>query len=89
MNDSPLFKAVELLGGQTQLAAAATACGPKKVEQSHVWNWLNRDSKVPGEYAIAVAKATGFRVTPHELRPDLYPNQKDGIPPRFRLPKAS
>ena len=29
---------------------------------------------------IDVCAATGWRVTPHELRPDLYPNADDGLP---------
>jgi DNA-binding transcriptional regulator YdaS (Cro superfamily) len=38
----------------------------------HVWNWINRSKgKVPGEYVIAIEKASG--VSRHELRPDLYP----------------
>lgn len=36
---------------------------------------------VPGERVIPIARATAWRVTPHQLRPDLYPNATDGIPP--------
>ncbi|WP_024556621.1 transcriptional regulator [Franconibacter pulveris 1160] len=36
--------------------------------------------KVPGELVLKVSKAIGFKVTPHELRPDLYPNPTDGLP---------
>lgn len=32
--------------------------------------------------ALKWAAATEFQVTPHDLRPDLYPNPKDGIPDR-------
>ncbi|ORJ47828.1 transcriptional regulator [Kluyvera intermedia] len=28
------------------------------------------------------AAATEFQVTPHDLRPDLYPNPNDGVPDR-------
>ncbi|MFN3069907.1 transcriptional regulator [Serratia sp. J2] len=33
---------------------------------------------VPSSRVLAVYQATG--VTPHELRPDLYPNPTDGLP---------
>ncbi|HBN5546476.1 YdaS family helix-turn-helix protein [Enterobacter cloacae] len=32
--------------------------------------------------ALKWAAATEFQVTPHDLRPDLYPNPTDGIPDR-------
>lgn len=63
---SPLHRAVEAAGSQTELARRIG------VTQMHVWNWLNRSKgKVPGEYVIAIEKATG--VPRHELRPDIYP----------------
>lgn len=36
--------------------------------------------KIPGELVLKVSKAVEWRVTPHELRPDLYPNPTDGMP---------
>lgn len=70
-----LARAVGIAGSQSALARIVG------VRQMHVWNWLNRGTKrVPGEYVIPIARATGWRVTPHELRPDLYPNAGDGVP---------
>ncbi|EBD3218449.1 helix-turn-helix domain-containing protein [Salmonella enterica] len=40
--------------------------------------WFKK--KVPGELVVRVSKAVHWQVTPHELRPDLYPNPTDGIP---------
>ncbi|HFU0596181.1 TPA: transcriptional regulator [Escherichia coli] len=37
-------------------------------------------NKIPGELVVKVAMAVEWRVTPHELRPDLYPNPTDGLP---------
>lgn len=37
-------------------------------------------NKVPGELVVRVSKAVDWQVTPHELRPDLYPNPADGLP---------
>lgn len=72
---SPLEKAIEIVGSQTALASA---CG---IKQAYIWNWLNRDKRVPAEYVIPACKATGFQVTPHQMRSDIYPNTKDGMPP--------
>lgn len=33
-----------------------------------------------GEVAIAIAAASEWRVTPHELNPFIYPNPTDGLP---------
>ncbi|EMS9949088.1 YdaS family helix-turn-helix protein [Enterobacter bugandensis] len=39
---------------------------------------LWRRKGIPAERVLSVFEVTG--VTPHELRPDLYPNQTDGLP---------
>ena len=62
-----LSRAIELVGGQTQLARLLG------VKQANVWHWLNRAHNVPGEYVLAIEKATGGKVGRHDLRPDLYP----------------
>jgi len=36
--------------------------------------------KVPPERVIDVARASGWKFTPHQIRPDLYPNPTDGMP---------
>lgn len=66
-----LERAVQLAGGQLALA--------KKIgtTQSRVWNWLNRDSRIPAEFVIPIERATG--VSRHELRPDIYP-MEDSLP---------
>jgi TorA maturation chaperone TorD/DNA-binding transcriptional regulator YdaS (Cro superfamily) len=67
-----LSKAIEIVGGQTQLARLLG------VKQANVWHWLNKAERVPGEYVLAIESATGGQVTRHDLRPDLYP---DGAAP--------
>jgi DNA-binding transcriptional regulator YdaS (Cro superfamily) len=37
-------------------------------------------NKIPGELVLKVSEVLEFKVTPHELRPDLYPNPTDGLP---------
>lgn len=38
----------------------------------------------PAERVLGIAEATGWAVTPHQLRPDLYPHPDDGLPPEQR-----
>ena len=78
MENRALLKAVSVVGSQTGLARK---CG---VIQQHVWNWINRDNRVPAEFALKVAEATDFEVRPHDLRPDLYPNTDDCVPDKNR-----
>lgn len=65
--------AIQLAGGQAKLAEA---CGLK---QSAVSSWIT-SGEVPPELVIKVCEAVFYRVTPHQLRPDLYPNESDAIP---------
>lgn len=73
---SALVRAIEVVGGQTQLARLLG------VKQANVWHWLNKADRVPGEYVLAIETATGGQVTRHELRPDLYPDAQapDALP---------
>lgn len=59
--------AVELLGGPT---ATAKEIGKS---QSSVSEMLSQGKRVPAEWCIPLEKATGGKITRHELRPDLYP----------------
>lgn len=48
-----------------------------------IWQWLNRKRPIAPERVIEVASFTEFMITPHQLRPDIYPNPLDGLPPDF------
>jgi hypothetical protein len=66
-----LKKAVRVIGTQSGLA---DVCG-KPVTQSHVYNWLNRDSGLPPQYAMRVFRAClsqGDPVYPWELCPEVF-----------------
>lgn len=83
MSKQSLSRAVELAGGQVQLATLIREIMPdSRVMQGHVWKWLNslKGETPPPEYVIAIAAATRWRLTPHDLRPDIYPNPTDGLP---------
>ena len=83
MNETTaLQQALQLAGSQAELARK---CGAK-TRQAHVWKWL-RSGRVSGLGALLVAKAVGYEVLPHQLRPDLYPNPWDGLPPAVAMKK--
>lgn len=67
MSIRALQRAIDHAGGQSALARKL------RVQQKHVWNWLNRQRQVPGGRVIDIERATDGAVTRHELRPDLYP----------------
>jgi DNA-binding transcriptional regulator YdaS (Cro superfamily) len=67
MSTSALKKAITLTGGQSALARAIG------LRQCHIYNWLNRNKKVPAEHVLKIEKATKGAVTRHQLRPDIYP----------------
>ncbi|EPS6961200.1 transcriptional regulator [Klebsiella aerogenes] len=68
-----LEKAIKSAGSAIKLASAL---GLTSMSISH---WKHRDKGVvPPEYVLQIFRNTG--VTPHELRPDLYPNPTDGLP---------
>lgn len=69
-----LEKAIKEVGNASILASLLG------IKPMSVSRWKNRyKGNVPADRVLQVYKVTG--VTPHELRPDLYPNRNDGIPP--------
>ncbi len=79
MCKSFLEKAVKLVGGQVAMAKATG------VKQAHVWGWLNKTKDgTPAERVIAICNAVNWQVTPHQLRPDIYPHPDDGLPQHLR-----
>ena len=83
MSKESLQKAVDLAGGQAQLARGIRSRMPdSKIGQVHVWGWINtvKIEVPPAEAVLAIADFLEYRITPHELRPDLYPNPCDALP---------
>ena len=68
---SPLSSAIDLCGGPVQLA---TDLG---LHKTAIYKW---GDQCPAERVLSVSEKTGWKVTPHQLRPDLYPNPCDGLP---------
>ena len=49
-----------------------------------VSQWITGVRPVPEKRVIDISRATDWRVTPHELRPDIYPHPDDGLPEHLR-----
>lgn len=67
-------KLIEAVGGQAALARMAG------VTQPAVHKWVAGKSQPGACHVIAISRATAGAVTPHQLRPDLYPDP-DWLPP--------
>ncbi|CAH6103203.1 transcriptional regulator [Citrobacter koseri] len=79
MNDGVRARLISL----TSQRAIAKHIGitPQAVNQ-----WFNKPS-IPPRFVIPICELVDWEVTPHEIRPDLYPGIKDGIPELFRKAK--
>lgn len=75
--------AAQLLGSQTALAKAAG------VTQPAVFKWLAGSSRPNFLSALAIERATNGAVTRHDLRPDIYPNPTDALPPEMTKEDAA
>jgi DNA-binding transcriptional regulator YdaS (Cro superfamily) len=81
-----LIKILTMYGeNKTRLVNALTALRPEtKVTTSHIYNWIERDQKVPADWVLALSECAEWKITPHQLRPDLYPHKDDGLPVTMR-----
>lgn len=90
MSKESLQKAVDFAGGQVHLARGIREhLHDSKIGQVHVWGWLNnvKMEVPPAETVIPIAATCHWKITPHDLRPDLYPNPDDALPPGQSIPE--
>lgn len=73
-----LQRAIKLAGGQPELARRIVKAG-KSIAQQTISYWIERGAISPG-WAIWIARAVDFDVTPHDLDRANYPNPWDGLP---------
>ena len=79
-----LEKIVDLVDGQVALAEVL-ATEEEPIKQAHVWRWLNTTAEgIPAKHVIRACRAVNWQVTPHQLRPDVYPHPDDGLPAHLR-----
>lgn len=67
---SAVNRAIEIVGSAAELARRIG------VTTQAISQW----DRVPIGRVIAVCRAADWKVTPNDLRPDLYPNRSDGLP---------
>ena len=72
-----LKKACLIVGSPAELARRVGSHLGRRIAHQHVWNWLNRDKKVPDWAVLAIEAATERQVTRHLLRRDLYPMERE------------
>ena len=84
MNKQALTEAIRQAGGQAKLARRIN------MSQARISEWLNSDKPdvPPARAVLTIAREFGFTITPHQLRPDLYPNPADALPPPLALQVA-
>jgi hypothetical protein len=61
--------------------ALATAAGLKHYQTAQQWD----KNCIPAQYVLPLCEASGWEITPHMLRPDLYPNADDALPMSMRV----
>lgn len=71
----PLQEVINVIGSQTAVAKICAESTGEKILQPHVWQWLNRDKKIPPRFAKHLEKATteaGSTVSKERLCPDVF-----------------
>ncbi|HGX0749846.1 TPA: transcriptional regulator [Escherichia coli] len=58
--------------------AKALGISPQAVNQ-----WFSK-SVIPPRYVLTICEMTGWKIVPHDVRPELYPSQEDGVPDYLR-----
>ena len=60
------------------LSKASSAFG---VTEASIKHWIYGVRPIPVERVIVGAAGSGWVMTPHELKPEFYPNPTDALPP--------
>lgn len=78
MGMEALEKAIKHAGSQQALAGLIGGA------QTRISEW-KRSGQVAAGSVIPVCAAVEWVVTPHQLRPDIYPHPDDGLPASLRV----
>lgn len=77
-----LERAINLAESQSRLARLVN------VNPQAIQGW-RKTGQIPPDRVLDIARAVVFQVTPHQLRPDLYPHPDDGLPAELRAGVAA
>lgn len=72
-----LERAIDLAESQSRLARLMN------VNPQAIQGW-RKTGQIPPDRVLDISRAVVFQVTPHQLRPDLYPHPDDGLPAELR-----
>lgn len=50
------------------------------VSQGLVSHWVTERKQIQPEEALALCEFSAWRIRPHDLRPDIWPNPSDALP---------
>lgn len=73
-----LEQEIESLGGPSAVGKIVGASAQRVI------NWRAR-GRVPADVVISYCECREWAITPHQLRPDIYPHPHDGLPESMRL----
>lgn len=77
-NGTPFERVCRAFGSYAAVGSIFTPT----VSPQGVSKWA--EAGVPGERVLPICRHIEYEVTPHELRPDLYPHPEDGLPSERR-----
>jgi len=60
-------KAIKIFGNQNRLAVSMG------VSRQAVHGWVNDQSKISPANVLKLCEMSGWKINPHDLRPDIYP----------------
>lgn len=91
MSDSvvqALQRAIQLAGGQTELANRVNVqlrgrpqwAEIKPIKQAHIWSWLKRTKRIPGEYGTPIELAVKGEVKRYHLCPAVFDAPSAQVP---------
>jgi len=59
------------------------------VSPAYLYQMVRGIRPVPLKRVLAICEASGWKVTPHELCPEIYPHPTDGLPAELRAGEAA
>jgi DNA-binding transcriptional regulator YdaS (Cro superfamily) len=65
-----LQEAIDIAGGQSELARKLSSAANGLIKQQQVWNWLHREKKPPSKHVVFIETLTG--ISRERLRPDIF-----------------
>jgi len=72
--DSELTRYEALIACRDSAGSDSQMARDLGVPQSTMWRWINQTKQLPAEYVLMAERL--YRVSRHDLRPDIYPRER-------------